>query len=79
MFGPPGVGKTWAVRHVAATYHARLFLVDGARILGLVAGESEAHLRLVFRLAAERRWSVRELTQRKATLEDVFVELTHAE
>ena len=33
----------------------------------------------VFRLAAERRWSVRELTQRKATLEDVFVELTHAE
>ncbi len=33
----------------------------------------------VFRLASARRWSVRELTQRKATLEDVFVELTHAE
>ncbi len=33
----------------------------------------------VFRLAAERRWSVRELSQRKATLEDVFVELTHEE
>ena len=31
----------------------------------------------VFRLAAARRWSVRELTQRRATLEDVFVELTH--
>jgi ABC-2 type transport system ATP-binding protein len=31
----------------------------------------------VFRLAAERRWPVRELTQRRATLEDVFVELTH--
>ena len=31
----------------------------------------------VFRLAADRRWSVRELSQRRATLEDVFVELTH--
>src|SRR3984893_3091897 len=30
----------------------------------------------VFQLAAARRWSVRELTQRRATLEDVFVELT---
>ena len=30
-----------------------------------------------FRLATARRWSVRELTQRRATLEDVFVELTH--
>ncbi len=33
----------------------------------------------VFRLASERRWTVRELSQRKATLEDVFVEITHAE
>src|SRR6059058_269232 len=33
----------------------------------------------VFRLAAERRWSVRELSQRRATLEDVFVEITHAD
>src|SRR4051812_34055262 len=31
----------------------------------------------VFRLATERHWTVRELTQRRATLEDVFVELTH--
>jgi len=31
----------------------------------------------VFQLAAARRWSLRELTQRRATLEDVFVELTH--
>ena len=31
----------------------------------------------VFQMAMVRRWSVRELTQRKATLEDVFVELTH--
>jgi ABC-2 type transport system ATP-binding protein len=33
----------------------------------------------VFRLASERHWAVRELSQRKATLEDVFVEITHAD
>ena len=33
----------------------------------------------VFRLASDRRWMVRELSQRKATLEDVFVEITHAD
>src|SRR6201997_1261845 len=31
----------------------------------------------IFKLAADRHWAVRELTQRRATLEDVFVELTH--
>src|SRR5207237_2111571 len=31
----------------------------------------------VFRLASARHWVMRELTQRRATLEDVFVELTH--
>jgi ABC-2 type transport system ATP-binding protein len=31
----------------------------------------------IFRLATQRRWSIRELSQRRATLEDVFVELTH--
>jgi ABC-2 type transport system ATP-binding protein len=33
----------------------------------------------VFRLASARHWTVRELTQRRATLEDVFVEITHPE
>ncbi len=33
----------------------------------------------VFRLASQRHWAVRELTQRRATLEDVFVEITHAD
>jgi ABC-2 type transport system ATP-binding protein len=33
----------------------------------------------IFRLAVERRWIIRELTQERATLEDVFVELTHAD
>lgn len=31
----------------------------------------------IFRLASTRRWTLRELSQRKATLEDVFVEITH--
>lgn len=33
----------------------------------------------VFRLARDRNWEVRELTARRATLEDVFVEITHSE
>jgi ABC-2 type transport system ATP-binding protein len=33
----------------------------------------------IFHLAVERRWTIRELTQERATLEDVFVELTHAD
>jgi ABC-2 type transport system ATP-binding protein len=33
----------------------------------------------LWRLAADRHWAVRELSQRRATLEDVFVELTHGD
>jgi ABC-2 type transport system ATP-binding protein len=33
----------------------------------------------IFKLAAARHWTLRELSQRRATLEDVFVEITHAE
>jgi ABC-2 type transport system ATP-binding protein len=33
----------------------------------------------VMRLASERQWKIRELTRRRATLEDVFVELTHSD
>jgi gliding motility-associated transport system ATP-binding protein len=33
----------------------------------------------IFRLAAARRWTLRELSQRRATLEDVFVEITHSD
>src|SRR4029078_4664408 len=33
----------------------------------------------VFRLAVERHWAVRELTQRRGTHQDVFVDLTHAD
>jgi ABC-2 type transport system ATP-binding protein len=33
----------------------------------------------VFQLAAARHWTLRELSQRRATLEDVFVEITHSD
>ena len=33
----------------------------------------------VYRLASERHWALRELTRRRPTLEDVFVELTHSD
>jgi gliding motility-associated transport system ATP-binding protein len=48
------------------TYHLRL---------EANADPSEA----VMRLATERHWRVRELTRRRATLEDVFVDLTHTD
>src|SRR3954452_12492113 len=42
--------------------------------------DAEADIREeVYRLATERHWSLRELTQRRGTLEDVFVEITHAD
>src|SRR3954467_4207637 len=53
---------------------------DGEWQRFLLRVESGADLREeVFRLATARHWSVRELSQRKATLEDVFVEITHAD
>jgi len=33
----------------------------------------------IFQLAATRHWKLRELSQRRATLEDVFVEITHSD
>jgi ABC-2 type transport system ATP-binding protein len=33
----------------------------------------------IFRLATARHWTMRELSQRRATLEDVFVEITHSD
>lgn len=42
--------------------------------------EANSDLReTIFRLAVERHWVIRELTQERATLEDVFVELTQAD
>jgi len=52
--------------------------VDGDWKIFSLRVESGADVREeIFRLATDRRWAVRELTQRRATLEDVIVELTH--
>ena len=51
---------------------------DGWKIFSLRVESGTDVREEVFRLASERRWSVRELSQRRATLEDVFVEITHA-
>jgi ABC-2 type transport system ATP-binding protein len=52
---------------------------DGWQVFSLRV-ESGADVREeVFRLARDRRWDVRELSARRATLEDVFVEITHAD
>jgi ABC-2 type transport system ATP-binding protein len=52
--------------------------VDGEWKIFALRVEAETDVREeVFRLASERHWTLRELSQRKATLEDVFVEITH--
>jgi ABC-2 type transport system ATP-binding protein len=52
--------------------------VDGAWEIFTLRVEAETDVREdVFRLASDRHWTLRELSQRKATLEDVFVEITH--
>ena len=51
---------------------------DGEWQVFSLRADAEADVRPeVFRLASDRHWTVRELSQRRATLEDVFVEITH--
>ncbi len=53
---------------------------DGEWSVFLMRVESGSDVREeAWSLAVERGWTVRELSRRKATLEDVFVEITHAE
>jgi ABC-2 type transport system ATP-binding protein len=53
---------------------------DGGWEIFSLRVESGADVREeVFQLASARRWNVRELSQRRATLEDVFVEITHSD
>lgn len=53
---------------------------DGDWNIFLLRVEANSDLREeIHRLCVERKWAVRELSHRKATLEDVFVEITHAD
>jgi ABC-2 type transport system ATP-binding protein len=69
--GPEELKKIQGVRDVATS-------ADGEWQIFALRVEAETDVREeVFRLASERHWTLRELSQRKATLEDVFVEITH--
>jgi ABC-2 type transport system ATP-binding protein len=69
--GAEELKKIAGVRDVTATS-------DGDWKVFSLRVESGADVREeLFRLATDRRWSVRELSQQRATLEDVFVEITH--
>jgi ABC-2 type transport system ATP-binding protein len=50
--------------------------VDDSTVLTVRTDADADPTEEVMRLASERRWNLRELTRRRATLEDVFVELT---
>ena len=53
---------------------------DGSWRQGSIRIEANSDLREeIFNLAVERKWIIRELSKERATLEDVFVELTHTE
>src|SRR6202047_3720680 len=53
---------------------------DGVWRKGWIRIEANSDLREeIFGLAVERKWIIRELSKERATLEDVFVELTHSE
>ena len=52
---------------------------DGWRIFSLRVESGLDVREEIFKLAAARKWTLRELSQRRATLEDVFVEITHSD
>src|SRR5882757_4307132 len=69
--GAEELKKIPGVRDVTAS-------VDGEWQVFALRVEANTDVRdAVFQLAVERRWAVRELTKRRGTLEEVFVELTH--
>jgi ABC-2 type transport system ATP-binding protein len=65
------------LKKIAAVRDVSVAADDGWQVFSLRV-ESGADVREeVFRLALDRRWDVRELSAHRATLEDVFVEITH--
>ena len=64
------LGRVAGVQGVAAT------TVGTLTTFAVAVAEAEAAAETIFRCAAEQRWSVRELRARRASLEDMFAELT---
>jgi transitional endoplasmic reticulum ATPase len=53
LYGPPGCGKTFLVRALAATGQLNVIAVKGAELMDKWVGESERAVRELFRRAAE--------------------------
>ena len=51
LLGPPGVGKSSLVAHLAECWDAELFVLNGADVFGAHMGESEKNLRQIFETA----------------------------
>ncbi|KAF9133968.1 hypothetical protein BGW39_008455 [Mortierella sp. 14UC] len=58
LYGPPGTGKTLIARTVATATGAFLTVINGPEIISKFYGETEAKLRTIFELAAERSPSI---------------------
>jgi transitional endoplasmic reticulum ATPase len=58
LFGPPGCGKTLTARAVAAETSAHFIHISGPEIVHRYYGDSEAHLREVFKEARDRAPSI---------------------
>ena len=53
LFGPPGTGKTLLAKAVASETGANFISVKGPEVLNMYVGESERHIREVFRRAKQ--------------------------
>jgi ABC-2 type transport system ATP-binding protein len=67
------------LKKIAAVRDVSVAAEDGWQIFSLRVESGTDVREEVFRLARDRRWDLRGLSARRATLEDVFVEITHAD
>jgi ABC-2 type transport system ATP-binding protein len=67
------------LRKLPGIREAKVKTDDGWSAFALRAKAGSDPREALWQLACERHWKVRELTRRRATLEDVFVELTEGE
>ena len=70
--------RTWS--EVETVLHAAVEVMDGEYHRCLLTPRDGVDLRaVVFKLASERGWTMRELTRGRHTLEDIFIKVTHGD